>query len=263
MNLLDARNAPLSELISELQAPDGQIDGVGRGVGGDFGEFLGQFLMARKCMLARDDARAFEFTLEATKKWASIYEAEDEAEKKWMVGPYVLISTSARQLAMQIDADAGSDKNLKKLVEVMRQIFQKLHKEKAKKAVCVWTCCELLRMYFKLGQVNQCPFLIAALTQPYREGFTLTDLPRPIAVTMSFYWGKHCVFDHKFKDAEEKLSYAFKQVGGEPAPGAGVPHPLQHPPRLAALGRDAQPVPPAPLRGHRARDPPRRRAPLH
>ena len=25
------------------------------------------------------------FTLEATKKWASIYEAEDEAEKKWMV----------------------------------------------------------------------------------------------------------------------------------------------------------------------------------
>ena len=36
----------------------------------------------------------------------------------------------------------------------MRQIFQKLHKEKAKKAVCVWTCCELLRMYFKLGQVR-------------------------------------------------------------------------------------------------------------
>merc|ERR1719213_216319 len=78
-------------------------------------------------------------------------------------------------------------------------IFQKMHKEKAKKAVCVWTCCELLRMYFKLGQVNQCPFLIAALTQPYREGFTLTDLPRPIAVTMSFYWGKHCVFDHKLR----------------------------------------------------------------
>lgn len=182
-------------------------------VGGELGEFIGQYLMARKCVMGRAEDRAFEFTCEATKKWATAYANDEDEEKKFMVGPFVLVSTSARQLALRLDADGTADKYLKKLVEVMRQIFQKLHKERAKKAVCVWTCCELLRMYFKLGQVNQCPFLIAALTQPYRETFTVLDLPRPISVTLSFYWGKHCVFDHKFKEAEEKLSYAFQHLG--------------------------------------------------
>jgi hypothetical protein len=205
--LLDTREVGIADLGGER---DGRVDELARQAG-PFSGFLGDFLMALKSSAQHDEARAFEFMSEALKKWSGLYEKDEDDVKKWMVAPFVRVSTSARDIAVKLDGN--SDKYQKKLVEVMRQIFQKLHKEKAKKPVCVWTCCELLRMYFKLGQVNQCPFIISALTQPYREGFTLTDLPRPIAVAMNFYWGKHLVFDHKFKDAEEKLTWAFNELG--------------------------------------------------
>ncbi len=35
------------------------------------------------------------------------------------------------------------------------------------------------------------------------------EIIRSISVTFYYFWGKHCVFDHNFKEAEEKLSWAF------------------------------------------------------
>eukprot|EP00415_Alexandrium_ostenfeldii_P001461 UN1461 len=79
-----------------------------------------------------------------------------------------------------------------------------------KRAGHVWVCCELLRAYFKLGQISQCSFLLNAVSQSLnKDGFNPVDLPKAIAVTFYFYWGKHCVFDHNLRDADERLTWAF------------------------------------------------------
>merc|ERR1712087_758160 len=84
-------------------------------------------------------------------------------------------------------------------------------KERTKRAGHIWVCCELLRAYFKLGQISQCSFLLTAVSQSLnKDGFNPADLPKAISVTFFFYWGKHCVFTHNLKDADDKLTWAFK-----------------------------------------------------
>merc|ERR1719188_2558786 len=123
---------------------------------------------------------------------------------------------AARTTATQLDLARRSettnrDTYLKKLVEIHRELFQKLNKERTKRAGYVWVCCELLRADFVLGQISQCSFLLNAVSQSLnKDGFNPTDLPKAIAVTFFFYWGKHCVFSHNLKDADERLTWAFK-----------------------------------------------------
>jgi hypothetical protein len=124
------------------------------------------------------------------------------------------LSAMARRVAVLLDkekrSEASTDAFLKKLVEIHRELFQKLNKESSKRAGHVWVCCELLRAYFQLGQINQCAFLLTALSQSLsKDGFNPTDLPKSIAVTFFFFWGKHCVFNHDLQQANEKLSWAF------------------------------------------------------
>merc|ERR1719436_2202737 len=97
-----------------------------------------------------------------------------------------------RKVATQLDqakrSEANSDAYLKKLVEIHRELFQKLNKERSKRAGYVWVCCELLRAYFKLGQISQCSFLLTAVTQSLnKDGFDPKDLPKAISVTFYFY----------------------------------------------------------------------------
>merc|ERR1719190_143152 len=125
----------------------------------------------------------------------------------------------ARTVAAQLDQQVkrpdsqNRDVYLKKLVEIHRDLFQKLNKERTKRAGHVWVCCELLRAYFRLGQISQCSFLLNAVSQSLnKDGFNVTDLPKAIAVTFFFYWGKHCVFDLNLRDADERLTWAFNNT---------------------------------------------------
>merc|ERR1719188_1204581 len=129
----------------------------------------------------------------------------------------IKLSAMARRVAIQLDRSKRSENNsdayLKKLVEIHRELFQKLNKERTKRAGYVWVCCELLRAYFKLGQISQCSFLLTAVSQSLnKDGFSPKDLPKSISTTFYFYWGKHCVFDHNLRDADEKLSWAFNNT---------------------------------------------------
>jgi len=125
------------------------------------------------------------------------------------------LSMMARTVATQLDkakhSEGNQDTYLKKLVEIHRELFQKLNKERTKRAGHVWVCCELLRAYFRLGQISQCQFLLNSVSQSLaKDGFDPTDLLKAISVTFFFYWGKHCVFNQSLKEADEKLSWAFK-----------------------------------------------------
>merc|ERR1712217_650780 len=110
--------------------------------------------------------RELELVCTCLKTWVQRY-IEAEGSGLWMTPMLIHLSVMARRVAAQLDqakrSEANSDAYLKKLVEIHRELFQKLNKERTKRAGHVWVCCELLRAYFRLGQISQCSFLLSAV----------------------------------------------------------------------------------------------------
>merc|ERR1712232_454649 len=115
------------------------------------------------------------------KTWVQRY-IEVDGEGLWMTPLTIFLSAAARHAALQLDqakrSEANSDAYLKKLVEIHRELFQKLNKEKAKRAGFLWVCSELLRAYFKLGQVSQCAFLLKNVLHANDGGSITVGLPK-------------------------------------------------------------------------------------
>lgn len=181
--------------------------------GEPFGEVLGLYLAFLHAGVSGEAVRELELLCTCLKTWVQLY-IDIEGSALWMTPLMIFLCNMARRTAKQLDqakrSEANSDAFLKKLVEIHRELFQKLNKERTKRAGHILVCTELLRAYFKLGQISQCSFLLKAVAQSLdRDGFNPTDLPKAIAVTFFFYWGKHCVFTSNLKDADEKLSWAF------------------------------------------------------
>jgi hypothetical protein len=178
-----------------------------------YGEVLSLYLSSIRQRALGQSLQELELACTCLKTWVQRY-IECDGPAEWMTTVMTYLSIMTRNVATQLDlakrSENTADAYLKKLVEIHRELFQKLNKERAKRAGYVWVCCELLRAYFKLGQISQCSFLLSALNQNLnKDGFNPTDLPKAISVTFYFYWGKHCVFDHNLRDADEKLTWAF------------------------------------------------------
>lgn len=178
-----------------------------------YGESLGLYLSCLQAGLSGEPVREAELICTCLKTWVQIY-IEADGTGLWMTPLMMFFCKYARRTATQLDkakrSESNSDSYLKKLVEIHREMFQNLNREKTKRAGHVWVCCELLRAYFKLGQISQCSFLLNAVSQSLnRDGFNPTDLPKAISVTFFFYWGKHCVFTHNLPGADDKLTWAF------------------------------------------------------
>lgn len=148
----------------------------------------------------------------ALRNWCTRYLEWRDGPDEWMVLPLLRLEAAPRLLADQLDRKAGSGRSRKKLVEVFREQFQRLHRDGRKRAGALVICCGLLRLYFGLGQANQCSFLLAAVSKQAQrsgdQGLGLEQLPRALAVTLCFLWGKHCVLDGKVAEAEERLGWA-------------------------------------------------------
>eukprot|EP00933_Yihiella_yeosuensis_P039474 TRINITY_DN33513_c0_g1_i1.p1 TRINITY_DN33513_c0_g1~~TRINITY_DN33513_c0_g1_i1.p1 ORF type:complete len:406 (+),score=61.24 TRINITY_DN33513_c0_g1_i1:60-1277(+) len=181
--------------------------------GQDYGEALALYLMSLQARVNGESVRELELVCTCLKTWVQRY-IECEGSGLWMTPMLMHLSIVARRVASQLDqakrSESNADAYLKKLVEIHREQFQSLNRERTRRPGYVWVCCELLRAYFKLGQVSQCAFLLSAVTQSLnKDGFNPTDLPKAICVTFYFYWGKHLVFDHNLRDADERLTWAF------------------------------------------------------
>lgn len=169
----------------------------------------GMLLLARGAV-ARE-AR-LEALLAALRNWCTRYLEWRDGPDEWMVLPLLQLEATPRLLADQLDRKTGSGRSRKKLVEVFREQFQRLHRDGSKRAGALVICCGLLRLYFGLGQANQCSFLLAAVSKQAQRGgeqsLGLEQLPKALAVTLCFLWGKHCVLDGKVAEAEERLGWA-------------------------------------------------------
>ena len=142
------------------------------------------------------------------KYWSSHY-ASQEDRAGWMILPFAWLCSHSRKLATSLDKEQGGDRYQTKLVEVLRERFQHLHREPLRREGCLAVCVELLRLYFSVGQAAQCSFLLAAMVQAHGGKPNIDALPKGIAVTLCFLWGRHCVMNGQIVEAEEKLAWAF------------------------------------------------------
>lgn len=119
------------------------------------------------------------------------------------------LCSHSRRLAAQLDRQGRVETHRRKVVEVLREQFQHLRRDREKSLQgCLAVCCELLHLYFILGQASQCSFLLANLTHGGASP-DLTAIPKALAVTLCFFWGKHCVLDANVAEAETRLAFAF------------------------------------------------------
>jgi len=208
----DAAQLQLSELQREQDVKNCATNNGGE-VGG---EVLSLYLLRHRARLMGESVHELELLCTALKTWVQRY-IEAEGPGLWMTPVTTHLSVVARQTASSLDKSKRSEGTfLKKLVEIHRELFQRLTRERTKRAGYVWVCCELLRAYFSLGQVPQCAFLLSAVSQSLnKDNFNPKDLPKAIAVTFFFFWGKHCVFSHDLRDADERLTWAFQNCPAE------------------------------------------------
>eukprot|EP00928_Gymnodinium_smaydae_P048414 TRINITY_DN32367_c0_g1_i1.p1 TRINITY_DN32367_c0_g1~~TRINITY_DN32367_c0_g1_i1.p1 ORF type:complete len:423 (+),score=85.06 TRINITY_DN32367_c0_g1_i1:61-1269(+) len=207
----DRGHIPLQGLVA---LESSQVQEVAeREAGPAYGQVLAMYLNSLRAREQSDNVHELECMLTSLKTWTTRY-IEADGSANWMMPVLMLLCPAARRVALQLDqakkSEASPDKYMKYLVDFHRDLFQKLNKERMKRAGNVWVCCELLRAYFKLGQITQCAFLLKAFEKG--DGFNPNDMPKAVAVTFYFFWGKHCVFTNKLKEADEKLTWAFNRT---------------------------------------------------
>jgi len=144
----------------------------------------------------------------ALRQWCDRYSG-DEGQCRWMLVPLLWFASQPRRLALELDRADSANKYQAKVVEVLREQFQKLHRDRTKREGSLAICCELLRLYFHIGQAAQCSFLLAAVSQTQGgQKLDMKVLPKSISVTLCYFWGKHCVLDGNVAEAEDKLGFA-------------------------------------------------------
>lgn len=157
-----------------------------------------------------DCEESLEMLCTALRRWVARYAGEGAATAtRWMPLPMLWLCGRPRRLAAGLDRSERGERHQKKLVEVLREQFQKLHRDHETREGCLVVCCELLRLYFRLGQASQCSFLLDAVSKSQRgEAIDTKGLPKALGVTLCFLWGKHCVLDGNVAEAEARLGWA-------------------------------------------------------
>lgn len=193
----------------------------------NYQEFLENFLVMQKYIHQKEaeSVKCLDAGCFCLKKWIDWYCESGDVKHTWMLPVLQYFTSIMWKLCRDIDSEKSQEHPfLKKLVEVFREQYRKLLAEREKKMEgCVWITCELLRAYFHLGQVGNCPFLLKSLEQSLGTSTskssgsgstvcTLEELPKSIGVTFAYYWGRMCVYENNVTSAEEKLSWAFSNT---------------------------------------------------
>lgn len=169
------------------------------------------FLRARE--IAQNEVGALQSLASFVRKVTSVYaetEEEDGNDGSWLFPVFAHAVVWLRKFATKIDAESTT-KWRKTVVEVFREIFPKLLKQKNRLPGTCWLICQLLCLYIELDQVKLCAHLLAALTQSLAKegGFDPESVPKSVSVTLFYYWGRFHVMESKFTEAKEKLEWAF------------------------------------------------------
>jgi hypothetical protein len=172
-------------------------------------DFISDFLLfLRSQQVAQNDVGALEMLSSCLRKLVVSYASE---EGDWLFPVFSHVAVLARRLANKLDSSNGSSKWRKKMVEIFRELFPILHKERERLSGTCWLICQLLYLYVALDQAKLCAHILAALSQSLVKegGFDPESVHKSVAVTLYYYWGRFLVMDGKIAEARAKLQWAF------------------------------------------------------
>ncbi|KAF4756281.1 26S protease regulatory subunit 8, partial [Perkinsus olseni] len=195
---------------------------------GMWGKFLQPYMLHLKARRNHDWALALEHLVSAVRAYTELYvnsellsSVEESSEElqdvyftsgdsfAWFVPPFIEVTSQTRHLAISMDNASDQNRWCMKLVEVARELFPKLLKERRRKMTgACWLSSELLRLFQRLDQVALCGPILASIEQQYKAYFTPEALPKSVAVTLYFHWGKYLVTEQRFGEATERLNWA-------------------------------------------------------
>ena len=172
-------------------------------------DFIGDYLLfLRSQQVAQNNVGALEMLTSSLRKLITSYAAE---EGDWLFPVVSHMCVLARRFACRLDLEEDSQKWRKKLVEVFRDLFAIVHKERERLSGTCWLICQLLNLYVALDQTKLCAHILAALSQSLAKegGFKPESVPKSVGVTLYFYWGRFLVMQGKIAEARHKLEWAF------------------------------------------------------
>ncbi|KAF4690344.1 26S protease regulatory subunit 8, variant 2 [Perkinsus olseni] len=171
---------------------------------GMWGKFLQPYMLHLKARRNHDWALALEHLVSAVRAYTELYvnsellsSVEESSEDlqdvyftsedsfAWFVPPFIEVTSQTRHLAISMDDASDQNRWCMKLVEVARELFPKLLKERRRKMTgACWLSSELLRLFQRLDQVALCGPILASIEQQYKAYFTPEALPKSVAVTL-------------------------------------------------------------------------------
>lgn len=140
---------------------------------------------------------------------------EHEKDSNWSLP---LINVLFRQLRLcsyaadgELERRGEKTHHMVDTQDVLKRYLQKMVIDRApapvsKKAGCLFVIVHLFKLYFRLNHLKLCTFLVKMVAQ-------LPDLrtyPKAQVVAYRYYLGRLHVFEEKYEEAEESLTYAFR-----------------------------------------------------
>ena len=153
--------------------------------------------------MSSDDATALEFLCSAFRRFSEWSQSE---ECSWLLSAQLRLHAKLRKLAAKLDSRDGSLKWSKKVVEVHREVFPGYYRDKTKIAETASVTTELLRLYLRLDQPGLCGPVVATLQQG--GAFDPRYVPKAVACTLYFFWGRLLISQERFRAAAGKLEWA-------------------------------------------------------
>lgn len=133
-------------------------------------------------------------------------------EEEWLFRIFVFFVIQCKKKSTKLDLEISSQRWRKKMIEIYRELFPLLYKEREKLSGTAILVSQLLQLYIALDQVKLCSHILAALSTALAKegGFDPQSVPQFVAVSLYFNWGKFLLLENKYLEAREKFAWAFQ-----------------------------------------------------
>ncbi|KAF0731173.1 hypothetical protein Ae201684P_011673 [Aphanomyces euteiches] len=179
---------------------------------GGYAEVMAPLLKAKKLVQQQQYVRAYESQIAGFIPFLEIF----RDQTNWLVPLLQQLTYDTRILAQHADSELSQKRGVE-VTESLENAEQHLKKgfsmtindraspELSKKPATLYIVNQLFKIYFRLNKISLCSNIIQAINKQNFEQFEMRD-----QVTYKYYLGRIRMFEDKYNDANECLSFAWQ-----------------------------------------------------
>jgi len=219
-NLLSLKNEHASAVRLALEKPEYLVQ---QHLYPPWDEVVAAHLRALWCYHSQRDLKAT-FDCQAVLVQSLTKILQNMANDNWALEVMLAVVVDMRRLAASLDSLQSSSfsvrgvttkqgENLEKAAELLMGLFRvcasdsRAAVEDSKKWGMMGLCNQLFKIYFRINKLNLCKPMVRAIdNMGMRDGFSLAQ-----RITYDYYVGRKAIFEDNFKEAADKLTFAFER----------------------------------------------------